>query len=304
MWNFRRWRTEEFSSFWLGERLSPTASVCMNSFRAHGFSFNLYIYDPVDDVPSFVKKRDAEKIFPAKELFLGCGGAVGAKAGEPRRTASYTARGYYADLFRLHLLRKVGGWWVDTDVVCNTGSLPHTEIAFAEEDSLGTINNGLMKFPRNHPVIVDVLKDIVDIGVDSPWGTVGPKALTKALGRYPMAEHKWKTSDMHPLHWAESVKFLLPEFSQEVSQRTANSRFIHLYTSMFSRFLVFDAREYLPLKGSYLDMLYGKYGEPSAISRLRPIDERELREALRRYMNLEAVKEALVKEALDFSLLR
>jgi hypothetical protein len=52
---------EEFQSFWHGERLTPSAIYCLNSFGVRGFGVTLYTYGPVEDVPEFVVCEDANE---------------------------------------------------------------------------------------------------------------------------------------------------------------------------------------------------------------------------------------------------
>src|SRR4051794_25533264 len=112
-----------FNSVWVGDRLLPLANACINSFKGHHHLFSLYTYNVVEDTPEFVERRDAEGIVPRSRIF---------RAHDGWET--------FADEFAYQFLRQMGGWWVDSDVVCNTEELPDVEIAFAEE-RIGIINN-------------------------------------------------------------------------------------------------------------------------------------------------------------------
>jgi hypothetical protein len=259
-------RDEVFSSLWVGDRLLPIANACINSFKAQGFRFNLYMYDLAHDAPDFVEHRDAQLIVPREKIFLAHGGFE-----------------TFNDLFAYRFLEQVGGWWVDNDVVCNTDRLPDVEIAFAEEE-VGIINNAVLRFPKNHFVVVDLLNYIATVDpINSKWGSTGPWALTKIFNKYDLGKYKQKISDFYPLHWKEAPKFLFPEFTQEIIERTANSPFIHLWGAAL-REIKFDFRQFLPLKGSYLDALYINHLDPHIMSRLRPFDENEFRTFVKKYI--------------------
>src|SRR5262249_23775262 len=132
-------KNAEFNSVWIGDRLLAIANACINSFKTHGHRFNLYTYNFVHDVPDFVEPRDAEELVPKANIFH-------AHAGWEIATEKI---GY-------EFLSKIGGWWVDNDVVCNADAVPDVEIAFAEE-RVGIINNAVLKFPKNHAAISSLL---------------------------------------------------------------------------------------------------------------------------------------------------
>jgi hypothetical protein len=273
-------RKEEFNSFWFGERLSPSANACINSFRAHWFQFHLYMYDSVEDVPDFVDKRDAEDILPKAKVFFAHDGIE-----------------HFSDLFRYQLLRQLGGWWVDTDVVCNVDYLPETEVAFAS-DIEGTVSNAILKFPRNHPVIIDVLEEIANVDVESIWGSTGPHVLTKVINKNRDAKNlQWDYSEFHPIFWMDALKFHLPEFTDEVKEKTADSKLIHLYSHIF-RQLGFDEKRFKPLEGSYLDLIYKRYADQSVISRLAPINEGVFRDSVKKYVDQDWFQQKLLERGM------
>jgi hypothetical protein len=257
---------EQFSSCWVGERLLPIANACMNSFKAHGFPFRLYTYGCVGDVPAFVERSGAEWLVPARAVFVAHGGLE-----------------TFADLFCYRFLESVGGWWVDSDVVCNTDSVPDVDIAFAEERE-GIINNAILKFPQRHPAIVDLLEYITTVDpVNSAWGSTGPLALTKVFQQHDLRRHQRPTADFYPLHWKEAPKLLLPEFTVEVRERAAPSPFIHLWGATL-REIGFDFKRSLPLAGSYLDLVYSKYLDADILAQLQPLDEGLFRKSVQEYV--------------------
>lgn len=254
-----------FGSVWYGERLLPLANACINSFIAHGHRFTLYTYEPVADVPPLAEAGDADGIFPRSKVFHAHGGWE-----------------TFTDQFAYQLLWQRGGWCVDSDVVCTTAHLPDAEIVFAEERP-GKINNAVLKFPARHPAIADLLAYVASVDpVNGRWGTTGPLALSKVFRTPELRKHMRPTAEIYPLHWKESPKLLFPEFTGEVLERTAQSPFIHLWGSTI-REVGFDFAQWLPIAGSYLDLLYKKHLDPHILSRLRPFDEAGFRRAVRDY---------------------
>jgi hypothetical protein len=255
-----------FNGVWVGDQLLPIANACINSFKGHGHCFNLYTYNFVDCVPEFVARRDAEEIIPRTKVFCAHGGWE-----------------TFTDQFAYQFLSKVGGWWVDSgDVVCNTCEVPDVEIAFAEE-RIGTINNAVLKFPKNHAAISSLLDYISTVDpVNSQWGATGPSALTKILNQHDLIHYKRSISEFYPLHWKEAPKLLFPEFTDEVLEKTAKSPFIHLWGATLREI---GFANYSPIEGSYLDILYRRYLDPDIRARLGSLSEAEFRRSVRQYIN-------------------
>jgi hypothetical protein len=260
-------KSTEFNSVWVGDRLRPIANACINSFKRHGHLFNLYTYNFVEDVPEFVERRDAEGIVSRARVFRAHGGWE-----------------TFTDEFAYQFLSKVGGWWVDNDVVCNTDEVPDVEIAFAEE-RIGIINNAVLKFPRNHTAISSLLDYISTVDpVNSQWGSTGPLALTKIFNQHELVHYKRSMVEFYPLHWKEAPKLLFPEFTSEVFDKIAKSPFIHLWGATLTE-LGFDFAKCSPIEGSYLDILYKKYLDPHIQARLGSVSEDEFRTSVREYVS-------------------
>ncbi|NBJ10777.1 glycosyltransferase family 32 protein [Microvirga arsenatis] len=282
---FGRWfhKREAFNAFWHGAALSPVAVMSLNSFLSRGFSVDLYTYGDVKFVPAGVSRRPAEAILPKERLFEAHGGFE-----------------HFADLFRYCLIRKVGGWWIDTDVVCNTDRVPRTDIAFAFADRAGTINNGQFKFPRSHPVMVRAAEEAAAADI-SAWGASGPDLLTRIVAGAGIDRYRWDQSQLYPIHWAEAAKLLLPEYRGELEERTRRSAFIHLYAAMFRLQCGFDPNRFLPPKGSYLEGLYLRYGIGEAADHLEPVDEAALRQRIVPAVQEPWLQNVLAQEGLQFS---
>ena len=79
--------------------------MSIQSFIHHGHEYHLYVYDEVEGIPAGTKIKDANRVLPDSDIFS--------------KTATKTA-GYvtFSNLFRYQLLKDIGGWWVDLDVVC------------------------------------------------------------------------------------------------------------------------------------------------------------------------------------------
>jgi len=89
-------------SLWIGNPLSKLERLCVQSFLDHGHEFHLYTYGEVGNIPAGCTVKDGNKILPAKDIFQYRGG-------------SYAG---FSNWFRYEMLMKLGGFWVDMDMVC------------------------------------------------------------------------------------------------------------------------------------------------------------------------------------------
>ena len=107
--------------------------LCLRSFVDRGHRVELFSYEPALDLPDWITRKDAAEILPRERVlrFLP----------EQRRFA------VHADLFRLALLHRLGGWWIDPDVVLLRAKLPEADLWFAHIFETGVISTAAMKFP-------------------------------------------------------------------------------------------------------------------------------------------------------------
>jgi hypothetical protein len=126
---------------WVGGELSRMEQLSLRSFLAHGHEYHLYAYDEIKNAPPGTVIQDADAVVSRKELFV-------IKEGWGK--GSYG--GGFSDFFRYELLRRKGGWWVDTDVVCLRpfAFAADTVIASSQEGKWGDPANGcVMKLPAD-----------------------------------------------------------------------------------------------------------------------------------------------------------
>lgn len=94
---------------WIGKTLTKNGQLSLKSFLDHGHQPILWAYDKnCQNVPQGVTIKDAGEIMHPSKIFTY-------KNNGDCRIGSY---GGFSDIFRYHLLYKVGGWYCDMDVVC------------------------------------------------------------------------------------------------------------------------------------------------------------------------------------------
>ena len=77
----------------------------------------------------------------------------------------------HANLFRLALLERLGGWWVDTDVALLAAEMPSTALYFEMEEDHFT--NSIIKFPSGHRLLTEAKEFARTAGDNVPWATTG-----------------------------------------------------------------------------------------------------------------------------------
>lgn len=129
-------------SLWIGSELSALELLTLKSFTAHGHTFHLWLYEPLQStIPQGIILQDANEILNRKHIFRYKDGGIGkgSVAG-------------FSDIFRYKLLYKKGGWWVDMDVTCLRPFDFSEPYIFRQHDFLPIVGN-MMKTPKNCPAM-------------------------------------------------------------------------------------------------------------------------------------------------------
>lgn len=236
--------TATFQSLWLGTRLSPLEQLCITSFVAHRHKFILYSYADVENLPQGCELRDARMIVPEEGVFFHRSGIhVGSPAG-------------FSDRFRYELLRRRGGWWVDTDVFCLKDDIPETPYAFAKQDE-HLFNGAILKAPQDSDFLARALAHAAQAGNDIMFNAIGPHLVNQLVEELGLEGEAWSRDDFYVLSWDRVLEFLDPAQADIIEARTAASTFVHFSTSMLR--LANVLKEVRPPGGSYLDRMYVAY---------------------------------------------
>lgn len=234
-----------FRSLWIGDALSPFERLCIQSFLSHGHGYELFVYDPVANVPASCRVMDARAILPEDLVF---------RHGEGPGKGSYAG---FSDLFRYKLLLDRGGWWVDTDVVCLAREVPEPPIALAHEDA-ALVNGAILRFPSDHPAMQFAYDTACAAGREFRWGDIGPRLVTQVVRRFGLERWLVPTQSYYPINYREVTTMLRPGKREEVCAKTAGATFLHLWNEMFRR-TAYD-KGCCPPTGSYLRGLFDSYG--------------------------------------------
>lgn len=236
----------KFQSFWFGEQLPPYQRLAMKSFVDHGHEYVLYTYKALD-VPAGVELRDANGILPESRVFF-----YGERAG-----VGHGSVAGFSNLFRYELLLRVGGWWVDADIVCLSDSIPSAEVFMGWEYE-GLIGNAILKFPAQHDFTRELRDEAQQAGSDIAWGTTGPNLVTRLVRERDLLDRVSPQPLAYPIQSMDALHVLLPVRRSEVDERTQNTPFLHLWNEVMRRAVIFPWMA--PPPGSFLAELFERHG--------------------------------------------
>ncbi len=236
-------------SFHQGPPLNLWERCSLQSFADLGHDLVLFSYGKLD-VPQGVSLAPARDIIPEEKFrdFIG-------------RAPDQFAQ--FSDWFRYALLYRHGNWWVDTDVVCTTPSLPDDDVVFAKAVGPGWLNGGVIKFPANHPLLADALDYC-----DSHWREVasshrsmlGPFLITELVDKYKLRD---RVQNLSPVRGKRVWDFGDPAKRDDVAALFAGCPVIHWWQWWFRAAGL--PRDVLPPRDSFLAehfLLHGGEGHP------------------------------------------
>lgn len=188
-------------SLWIGGNLSKVEQLCIQSFLDNGHDFHLYIYDEVKNIPFGTTICDANDILSRDEIFTyQSGWGKGSVSG-------------FADIFRINLLFKKGGWWVDMDMICLKKFDIQREVVICSsyEGNYGNLpNNCVMKFPKGHTILqycIDKLKEI-DVKTMN-FGMAGPLLIQQAVTDLKVENDVVDYTYFNPISWSYIEELVL-----------------------------------------------------------------------------------------------
>lgn len=266
-----------FQGFWHGPPLGHLRAACLQSFLDLGHQFQLYTYRKFNDIPLGVEVFDANTVIPESEIL---------EFFNPN-LSHRSDLGPFSDLFRVKLLCEKGGWWCDVDTICLSADIPEVEQAWSLEHPLlnpDEVSNGQVCLQRGSPMARELYRRCLEIsrGPLAQRESMGPHLWTRTIADLGLVKNMNGNSELfYPLDWLEMFKLWLPEFRQEVEEKTGNSYFLPLYQS-FPAYAGLSL-SCLPPRGSYLHHFLLRYLGPDALSVAPGYTGVEVRQAYRAY---------------------
>jgi mannosyltransferase OCH1-like enzyme len=218
----------------------------MRSFVDYGHRFELFTYDSGLEVPDWVVRKDASEILPTKYIL---------HHHLPNDRATPTL---HSDLFRMAMLQRLGGWWVDLDIVMLKRSPPGRQFFFApRKNNPKIINNSVMRFSREHPLLREAVERITAIGERAKWDEAGSELLSELIRKYDLTESIAPTQLAYPTYYFEVGQLFDPSKNDYFQLRCSDAHFMHLNNDLRCR--AGFPLDLGPPKDSFLDWLFEKH---------------------------------------------
>ncbi|MCB2074252.1 MAG: hypothetical protein KDE49_11160 [Novosphingobium sp.] len=231
----------DLHSLWVGPRLGYLERLCLASATAQGHRFTLWSYDPdeLQGVPSYIEVRNASEILPHERLLR-------------YRDNGSVALG--ANLWRIQLLAKGFGCWVDMDFIFLRPFAFDQPYIFGWEYE-NWINNAVLFAPPDSRMVED-LKAIpqpnrrppwwgprrslqfywrrlregrIDLE-DYPWGTFSAGLVTYVVKRNRLQEYAQSPEVFYPVRWKDARTLYEPAETVE-AMIGPETRAVHMWHS-------------------------------------------------------------------------
>ena len=241
------------SSLWIGE-IGPIEYLSIKSFIENGYTFCLYTYKSVGQVPNGTILLDANKVIPY-EVLEQYEGTISS----------------FADMWRYKLLSE-GGCWVDLDMVC-LRPLPEDPYLYSSEHTIQkggrksrlhyVPNIGILRAPSNNHIFPNLYRKVKDT---KPTENISHmRTYRRYLDFYNQSNKVALPDDYCPVPWANAKEIFtepLGDFKSKYGMKIKpvewileNSYCIHLWRNLALK--KYNITEYK--EGSLFDYLCKKF---------------------------------------------
>lgn len=180
-------------SLWVGGDLSNVEKLCIQSFLDCGHDFHLYTYQQINNVPEGTILFDARIILPEEKIFRY-------KTGWAKDSVSG-----FADVFRLVMIKKNGGWWVDMDIICLKKlnfKEDHIFCSSFETEYGSLVNNCIFKAPKESLFLDYCLQELDKLDFETmSFGLAGPFLFQKAIKELSLDKLVRPYYEFNPISW-------------------------------------------------------------------------------------------------------
>lgn len=226
-------------TFWHGDSIGPYQLLCLKSFADYGHHIEVFTYSSDLQAPDWLAIRRADEILPADEavVTLPQSGQVAV----------------HADLFRYALLEKLGGWWIEPDVMLMKPDLPSGDVFAGTPNLFGQVPTAVLRFPPQHPAMKEALVRTTAFGkAVENWSRAGAPLLTELLAGGHLRQNV-ASEPLGPITWLSVPDLFDPAKADELTGACAGARFLHLQGDVWRRAGVPQCLG--PPAGSLLDVL-------------------------------------------------
>ena len=236
---------------WVGEKdLSPLQFLSFKSFSNSGKNLILYTDNLKRIIPKEIpiELRSYKDIDPHGEI-IRYGSGTGHRRGSPV---------LYTNLLRYLLLARYGGWYADSDVVFLKDDLPDNEFWVGYETQNMT-NNAILYTNDSHKYI---FKEAAHITANDKlgkhvWGRTGPQLVNWLISKYSLNKFIRPINEAYAVSWQNASDVFFEEENTNISKRTSQSPFLHLYTSIYADMGI--PEDLAPPKNSWLSDKFDEF---------------------------------------------
>lgn len=220
----------KFGTLWFGNEPTLLQQISWNSYLHHRHELYIYLYDMSIKVPNGAIKKDANEIMLEKDIFL-------TKFDDPLCGGGHQQ---FADLFRLHMLKKTDLIWTDSDMVCLTDTWPDPEpylfgfFVDTPHPAKGPIriNNDIL-YINNDEILDDLINNFVCMPTATKGDQIkyGPVLLTDIISKNNLMHFVKEERVFHPIRYSHTRDFLNPFIFEYTKGLMTNSIAISLFNS-------------------------------------------------------------------------
>jgi O-methyltransferase len=122
---------DRINGVWFGPRLTNMQKLCVRSYQDNGHEFHLYTDHPdCQGIPPGTIIHSVEEILSVQ-----------------KNRERFNCESHFSDYFRVMLINKIGGWYVDLDTICLKHFDFDTDYVFVSENEHGGMRN-----PKQPPI--------------------------------------------------------------------------------------------------------------------------------------------------------
>jgi hypothetical protein len=231
-------------TFWHGETIGIYPLLCLRSFVDRGHRIELFSFETKLDLPDWITLKDAAEIVPRERVLR--------YLPEQRRFAVHAA------LFRLALLHRLGGWWIDPDVVLLRAVLPATDHWFSRAFASNMVSTAALKLPAAHPALTEALVRAPSFEEQiEDWGKAGALLLTSLLAANRLMGSRQSDHETSALSWSGVSRLFDPSQADLLAKELDGRHFLDLHQEAWLRAGVPGFLG--PPRGSFLDRLFQRH---------------------------------------------
>ena len=253
--NERKDRSNTANFFWEGN-LTNYEATSINSFVNNGFKVNLWSYsqNSFSKISDKVHMKNASNILPVDLLD---------KLNQNHQKANYSS---FSNLFRYKLLDIYGGWWFDTDCLCQK-NVYHFENLISNRDYvLGLekkdyVGSAVMYFSNTellNEIEENAYKLIKENKNKLKWGEIGPDLITEVAIKKGIIDKILPPNYFFPVSPNNIQELFNPGIKQDVKSKLSDTYVCHTWNEMFRKYDI--NKRVFPPKGSFMYSQFETHG--------------------------------------------